>query len=567
MVWFTLARIEGNDIAMLGSEFLSAFLLSLLFLQSAIAQSANAEDASGMPHLAKHGAATQLIVNGKPFLMLAGELGNSSASSVEYMHPFWPALVKMHLNTVLVPVYWEFLEPSEGSGKQEGQFDFTLVDTVIYAAREHGLKVVFLWFGTWKNSMSCYAPDWIKTDQKRFPRARTKDGKTEEILTPFSDENMKTDARAFAALMKHIREADASRHTVIMVQVENEIGMIPDARDHCDLANKAFSEEVPADLMAYLRKNQDSLRPELYKMWKENNFRSSGTWEEVFGKTLQTDELFMAWQFARYTNSVAEAGKREYPLPMYVNAALIRPGYQPGQYPSGGPLPHLVDIWKAAAPQIDLFAPDIYFKNFTQWCTEYHRSGNTLFIPEAGNNQSVVNAFYAIGEHNAIGYSPFSIESLGDPEDNHVSRGYEILCQLEPLIVENQGMGTMAGVLLDSADQTERIDLGDFTFTVRHELSWRYAFRSGVDTPRVGGMIIMLSPDEFVVAGSGIILTFEPRTGDGALAGIASIDEGKFVDAKWVAGRRMNGDQDHQGRHLYLPGGSFSIQKIRLYKY
>lgn len=319
--------------------------------------------------------------------------------------------------------------------------------------------------------------------------------------------------------------------------------------------------------MKYLQKNRASLTPELYKLWKDAGFKSSGTWEEVFGKSLETDEVFMAWNFAKYTNYVAEAGKKEYPLPMYVNAALIRPGYKPGQYPSAGPLPHLFDIWKAAAPEIDFLSPDIYFKNFSEWCGKYDRPNNPVFIPEADKDQSIANAYYVIAQHNALGYSPFSIESLDDDENNQVSKGYAVLHQLEPLIVDNRGRGTMAGVLLDSANQVKRLQLGDFTFNFKHEYSWRYAFRSGADTPRVGGLIIMLSPNEFLIAGSGMIVTFESNTPDTTIAGIDSIDEGKFVDGKWIAGRRMNGDQNHQGRHMHLPGGSFGIQKVKLYRY
>lgn len=551
---------KGRNVMQTSRLFLS--LLILLFLShSACARQKIVGNVPGIPHLEKHGTATQLIVNGKPFLMLAGELGNSSASSLEYMKLNWPKLGKMHLNTVLVPVYWELIEPSEGS------FDFTLVDGAIRSAREHNLKVVFLWFGTWKNSMSCYTPYWVKTDEKRFPRARTKDGRAEEMLTPFSDENRNADSRAFAALMQHVRRVDGVKHTVMMVQVENEIGMIPDARDYCDLADKAFSEQVPSELMAYLEKNKESLAPELRKLWQDAGFKSSGTWEEVFGKSLQTDEAFMAWYFAKYTNYVAEAGKKEYPLPMYVNAALIRPGYKPGQYPSAGPLPHLFDIWKLAAPEINFLSPDIYFRNFLEWSAKYDRSNNPMFIPEAASSQSIANAYYAFAQENAMGYSPFSIESINNPDNSQIAKGYDILRQLEPLILENQGTEKIAGALLDSANQKVQVKLGDYIFNVRHEYSWPYAVRSRDDTPRVGGMIIMLSPDEFFIAGSGIVVTFLSAANDSTIAGIASVDEGKFVDGKWIAGRRMNGDEDHQGRHLYLPGRSFGIQKVKLYKY
>lgn len=539
----------------------SVICFSIAMLITAGVRSQGTKAPIDIPHLQKQGSATQLIVHGKPFLMIGGELGNSSSSDLAYMKPIWPELVQMHLNSVLVPVYWELLEP------EEGKFDFTIIDSVIYSARQYKLKLVLLWFGSWKNSMSCYAPLWVKSDQSRFPRARDQEGKALEILTPFSEENRNADARVFAALMKHIRAIDGKDQTVVMIQVENEIGMIPDARDYCKQANDFFVEAVPGELISYLQKNKASLIPEFYKTWETNGFKSSGTWEEVFGKGSHTDEIFMAWHFAKYTNYVAQAGKSEYTLPMFVNAALIRPNYKPGQYPSAGPLPHLMDVWRAGAPQIDFLAPDIYFKSFSEWCAKYDRSGNPLFIPEVANSQSVANAYYAIAKHNAMGYSPFSIESIENPETNQISKGYEILQQLSPLILANQGKGTMAGALLDSAHHQTQLPLGDFIFNVRHEYSWSYARRTEDVAPRVGGMIIMLLPDEFLIAGSGIIITFAVRGGDGVIAGIGIMEEGRFVDGKWSPGRRMNGDQSHQGRHMHLPGDSFSMQKVKLYKY
>jgi len=319
--------------------------------------------------------------------------------------------------------------------------------------------------------------------------------------------------------------------------------------------------------MAYLQKNKGSLTEELRQAWSGAGMRTSGTWEEVFGKGLPTDEIFMAWHFARYTDFVAQAGKTEYPLPMFVNAALIRPNYKPGQYPSAGPLPHLMDVWRAAAPQIDFLTPDIYFTDFAGWLAKYDRGGNAVFVPEVDRRQSVANAFYAIARHNAMGYSPFSIESAENPADNQFTRGYRVLHQLTPLILEHQGTGTMTGFLLDSAAQTAEIKLGGYIFTVKHEHTWPYAPRAAGDTPRYGGMIIVTGEDEFTIAGSGVVITFQSSTGDGTIAGIASMEEGVFVNGKWVAGRRMNGDQDHQGRHMHLPGGEYGIQKVRLYTY
>ncbi|MDZ7333488.1 MAG: DUF5597 domain-containing protein [candidate division KSB1 bacterium] len=514
-----------------------------------------------LPHLMKKGSATQIVVQGKPFLILAGELGNSTPSDPKYLRPFWQNFKRMNLNTILSPVYWELIEPAEG------RFDFALVDSLIHSARSYDLKLVLLWFGSWKNSMSCYAPSWVKRDQQRFPRARTRSGQALEILTPFSEQNRKADARAFKALMQHIRSIDEQQQTVIMVQVENEIGMIPDARDYCDQANQFFSEPVPSDLMSYLQKNKQFLIPEFRQIWEQMGYPTSGTWEQVFGKGLHTDEIFIAWHFARYADEVAKAGKEAYPLPMFVNAALIRPNYHPGQYPSGGPLPHLLEVWRAAAPHIDFLAPDIYFKNFKEWCEKYDRSGNPLFIPEVANTQSPTNAFYAIAQHNAMGYSPFSIESLRDPDSHPLTKAYDVLRQLEPLILAKQGKGEMAGVLLDSTHHKAQVQLGDFIFNVRHEYSWPYAQKSEGEMPRFGGMIIMLEPDEFLIAGSGIVVTFEARSGNGAIAGIDRIDEGRFIGGIWSPGRRMNGDQSHQGRHLHLPGTTYGIQRVKLYTY
>ena len=537
-------------------------ILAFAILSSAAVTSVQSQTLTeGMPHLADQGSATQLVVNGKPFLILAGELGNSSASVASYLDPYWKNFNEMHMNTVVVPAYWELIEPSEG------HFDFSTIDSAVYAARRHDLKIVFLWFGSWKNSMSCYVPLWVKTDEKRFPRARTENGWAQEILTPFSTNNRDVDAKAFASFMKHLREIDSQEHTVILVQVENEIGMIPDARDHSPQADQAFNENVPAALMNYLEEHKDSLTPELNERWKDAGSKQSGTWTEVFGKGTATDEFFMAWYYARYANHVAAAGKREYPLPMYVNAALIRPGFKPGQYPSAGPLPHLMNIWKAGAPNIDFLAPDIYFPTFKEWVDKFYRPDNHFFIPECQNTQGIANAYYAIAEDNVMGFSPFAIESVPDPAHNQISQGYEVLHELTPLILENQGKGTMRGILLDSASEEAHITLGDYEFRFQHEDAWRYWHREPGPPPRVGGLIIELSPHEFIIAGTGMLVTFRPKTGGESRAGIGYDYLGKFVDGKWVTKLVLNGDQTNQGRQFFLPGNEFSIQKVRLYTY
>jgi len=509
------------------------------------------------PYLRKQGTATQLIVDDKPFLVLGGELGNSSSSSVEYMAPVWPRLAALKLNTVLMPVYWELIEPAEG------KFDFRVVDGLIKDARKHNLKIVPLWFGSWKNSMSSYAPAWVKTDQRRFPRSQDSKGYGMEILSPFNKENVETDARAFAALMRHLREVDASQQTVIMVQVENEIGMIPEARDRSQIANELFNQRVPAEIMNYLQQHKEQLIPEFRTVWATSSFKMTGTWEEIFGRGPGSEEIFMAWYFARYTNRVAEAGKAEYPLPMFVNAALIRPCHQPGQYPSAGPLPHLMDIWRAGAPRIDFLSPDIYFQNFAEWTRRYQRSGNPLFIPEAmpGPVDSV-NALYAVGQHDAIGFSPFSIDSLDEETSAAVTASYDLLTQLAPLALASQGKGVMAGLLPEGPEQRQpqQLRLGNYVLYVTFD-------KPTTQNPNVlsGGLVIAVGADEYLFAGTGLTITFESPGAADPLVGLLAVDEGKYVNGEWVAGRRLNGDQTHQGRHVRL--GGFEIQRVRLYRY
>jgi hypothetical protein len=538
-----------------------------------------AAGASTIPHLERKGTATQLIVDDQPFLMLGGELHNSSSSSVDYMKPIWPELREMNVNTVLTPVSWELIEP------KEGKFDFTIVDGLILGARENNMRLVFLWFGSWKNSMSSYTPAWVKTDQQRFPLAENSEGKGLEILSPFSDVNCNADSRAFAALMRHLRDFDGNKHTVIMVQVENEIGMIPEARDHSAIANKLYSEPVPKELMDYLELHRDTLIPEFRDAWEKAGSKTSGSWEEVFGPGIETEEMFTAWYFARYTDRVAAAGKAEYALPMYVNAALVRPNWKPGQYPSGGPLPHLMDIWRAGSPHIDILAPDIYFPNFEEWCVKYHRSGNPLFIPET--RPVPANLLYALGQFDAMGVSPFGIEDQFSRSsvDNSPTIGqtYRILAALSPLILENQGRGTMAGVWLDQTNKTRKVMLGNYTFNVAHDYTWAYSSGYGRtnEWPRMGGLIISTGPDEYTVVGCGLVITFASNSLEKPIAGILSIDEENFVtENKWssfssggsvnghlVTGRRLNGDESHQGRHLSLAPDQCGVQILKLYSY
>ncbi len=255
---------------------------------------------ASLPAVRQMGDATQLIVDGKPYLILGGELGNSSAGTAAQADEILPKLVEMHLNTVLMPVAWEQIEPVEGT------FDFTILDHWIDVARQEHLHLVLLWFGSWKNSVSSYTPAWVKEDTARFPRAMDANGSPLEILSTLGEQTQKADGRAFSSLMKHVRDVDEGQQTVLMVQVENEVGYLGYGRDRSKAANEMFRLPVPSELMHALEAKREELSPEL-----RARFRPEGkSWQEVFGEA--ADEVFMAWNYARYIQAVAADGKRAY---------------------------------------------------------------------------------------------------------------------------------------------------------------------------------------------------------------------------------------------------------------
>jgi regulator of sigma D len=531
-------------------------LAAILVMQLAVSQNA-------IPSLQKKGNKTQLIVDGKPFLIRGGELGNSSATSMESMEPIWTKLTDMNLNTVLTPIYWELIEP------EEGKFDFSLVDDLILRARKENLKLVFLWFGSWKNSMSSHAPAWVKLNQKKYPRIKDDKNQSHEILTPFSENNLQADINIFQKLMAHIKSFDQKEQTVIMIQVENEIGMLPTARDYSPLANEAFNKEVPKELLQYLQKNKEKLVPEFLELWKKNGFKTYGNWETVFGKGLQTDEIFMAWYFSKFTNKVTKAGKEAYGIPMYVNAALNAPEKKPGQYPSAGPLPHVMDVWKAAGNNIDFLAPDFYNPNFKHWNDLFTRQGDPLFIPEHKFDATApFKGLYAIGHYEAIGFSPFSIESVEDGKKEPLAKIYDLVKQLTPVIEQYKGQNKIDGVLLDKENAVQIIKLGNYEFTFKHDytLNWSDGAKEAT-WPMSSAIIIEIAPDEFYIAGSGIVVTFKPLKNDNLNAGILKVNQGRFDNNVWRTIRHFNGDQTHQGRHVRISVGDYEIQKIKLYTY
>lgn len=547
------------------------------------------------PSLERVGNNARIIANGKPMLMIGGEMGNSSASTLADVKKHFAYLHRMGLNTVLAPVSWELIEP------QEGQFDMTSLDNLLDEARKNDLKLVLLWFGAWKNSMSCYAPEWFKNDSKRFPRAHLMNGIPVDEASSLSRNVLEADKKAFCRIMQHLRDND-KQQTVVMVQVENEIGMINVPRDYSEDATKLYNSAVPESLVQYLKKNQKALHPYIAERFRHD--ANHKTWGEVFGNDIYAEEIFQTWTYATYVEQIASAGRAIYDIPMYVNVALNSRGRTPGQYPSGGPLAHLIDIWHAAAPSIDVLGVDIYDKGYKDWVAKYHLHNNPLFVPEIRlEDKDAMYALYAFGHHSAMGFCPFSIEDYpiykSNENDNDngkldlslddqlnafssktdnlspIAACYRLLRQAEPLILERQGTRDMEGVLLTNEEREQDIITPDgIRLTVKHSysLGWEPGAKDA-EWPEAACIILRLGVADYLVIGSGVVVTYSDAKVEkswkksGTVIGLAKCESVSITDGTMSVVRHLNGDQTHQGRHVRIPVGQFDIQHFRLFQY
>jgi len=492
-----------------------------------------------MPQIIEKDGRHALLVDGLPFFMLGGQAHNSSAWP-GMMPQVWSAVKTMNANTLEIPIYWEQIEP------QPGKFDFSLVDTLLKQGREHNVRLVLLWFATWKNGSSHYMPEWMKHDPVKYPVITSRNGQPVDSPSPHTQAGMEADAMAFAAVMGHLKSADP-QHTVIMVQVENEPGAWGSVRDYSSTAQKLFEGQVPAEL----------LKPAVLKALNKPVV-SKGTWQEVFGE--DADEYFHAWSVAHYIGYVAAAGKAVYPLPLYVNAALRDPLTNPkaSTYESGGATDNVIPIWKAAAPAIDLLAPDIYLTGsatILKVIELYNRPDNTLFVPETGSNAEYAKFLYTILAQGGIGFSPFGIDDNGQRATEE-----ETAARLGPLAQEYAMAGPMMRELAkwsfegkiksvvereDHAEQT--IDLGSWQAIVSFGASGRRTVQTN-EHPIGKAMVVQLGENEFVLIGSLCHFTFKPL---GANAGKAwqylKVEEGRYEKGSFKLLRIRNGDETDWG--------------------
>lgn len=474
------------------------------------------------------------------------------------------------------------------------------LQTILDEARRNDLKVALLWFGAWKNSMSCYTPEWFKIDTKRFPRAHTAIGKQVEEASALSRNVLDADSRALCKVMEYLRDND-NGHAVVMLQVENEIGMVESPRDHSADATKMYKSRVPAELVQYLNANYDNLHP--YIKQRVSYPVKEGTWSQIFGDDMYGEEIFQTWTYAKYAGEMAKRAKQVYDIPAFVNVALNSRGRKPGEYPSGGPLDHLIDLWHCGAPDIDVLGVDIYDKGFADWIDKYHRHNNPLFVPEIRlEDKDAMYALYAIGHHDAMGFCPFSIEdyplyanqssndwrnvdvSADDQINAFAAQGqrlspiaatYRMLGGAMDLITARQGTDDLDAVLLDNDKREATIETPDgVRMTVKHSLSlgWEPKPADGI-WPEAAVMVIRLGKMEYLVIGSNVVLTFSPvesgqqwQSADKRI-GIAKCEEVELADGEMTILRHLNGDQTHQGRHIRIPANQYSAQHFKLYKY
>ena len=500
-----------------------------------------------------------LLVDDMPFILLAGEAHNSSSSSLSYMEPIWKKMQEIHLNSLLLAVSWQMIEP------KEGEFHFQLVDGFIDQAKAHGMKIGMLWFGSWKNACCCYAPDWVKTDTARFWRAELTKGvpfhtaqyggfqMPYTTLSAFCEETTRCDARAFAALCRHLKEYDTD-HTVILIQVENETGILGSSRDHSDAADEKFAGKVPQKLIRFLESHQETLAADIREAMAH---QTGDSWKGVFGPA--ADEVFTAWYTAKHVEAVAAAGKAEYPLPMYVNCWIAQ-GKQPGEYPSGGPVDRMMEVYMAAAPSIDWYAPDVYVPSFCSTCDAYTKLNNPLFIPETAlHGGAAARLIYAIGHYHALCFAPFGIEDIGmhadtslgaavgmDTSDAALSnildkatygRINELLGQMMPLLTAAYGTDRLQAVIHEKPAENA-MRFGDI------EISAAFGV-PGMSVKQGACLVLETEDHEFFMLGYGCMPSIASLDKNHPFAEYLTIEEGEFINGEWTRMRILNGDEEH----------------------
>lgn len=498
-----------------------------------------------LPQIKRFNGGYMLFVEGKPYIMFAAEVHNSAASSPEYMKIVWERVKELNCNTLLVPVYWNMIE------KQENEFDFTMVKRLIIEARTNRVKLVLLWFGSWKNSLSTYAPNWVKLDLARFPRVESEAGMKTKILSMFKSDILSVEINAFKTFMKFIKDFDEKEQTVLAIQLENEVGILGLPRDFKNEVNEAYKRYVNEDLIENM-KSKGAIN-----LISADN----GNWEEVFRDNAA--EAFMCANYASYMDKLARAGKEIYRLPLFTNVWLKGEGEEAGTYPSGGPEPEMIEIWKAVAPNLDFLAPDIYAFEFEKTAALYSREDNPLFIPETRRDKwAIPNLYVAIGKYNTLCYSPFGAESIGEDKSfitgilhtdindknvsseavkDYLSKSYRLFNHMIPIITKSYGTDKMTGFSQKVGESEYKCHIGKYALKVEfyHKIDDNNEFIPGA------GMIIQIATDELLFIGYGYRVELEILN-EGKQVDFLSLEKGTYDEyCNWKKYMDLNGDEQY----------------------
>lgn len=467
------------------------------------------------------------VVNDQPFLALAGEVHNSSCSSMTYFEEKVLSRIQdIPLNTLLLPIYFEDVE------KEEGVYCIEKVQQMIDRCRQYDYKIIFLWYGLWKNGLSTYIPQWMKLDRDTYPFCRQENQKPLYTISPLCQKAIEKDAKAIQQVMSFIKKYDAIEQTVIMLQIENEVGLLESDRDYSSAANLLFHQDIPEDLQTFTQQK--------------------GTWQDVFLSS--APEMFMAYHYAKAIETIASSLKQVYPLPLMMNAWIKKENELPGKYPSGGPIIENIHIYQAFAPSIDVFAPDIYVDTFEQVCDAYAKPG-VLAIPETRQDiLSMSHIIYAIANYPLICFSPFGIEDFyGESESSRLldflttlgidkkafraEGSYPYLCQIYhdlqtmiPLLLQYRGTSHIYP-FIQTDSQYDSFEIGDIHVKV--------IYLSRENQPKGVGFVIF-DGQQYYVYGINMMLSFSHEQKEVALL---NLEEGCFQDGQWQSLRILNGDE------------------------